>query len=54
MEATQLFEAHNKSLLEKLIPQDHEPVETYFTVDPNDEIFHQPIPQNHEKTVKKN
>lgn len=35
------FEQHNKHLKTLLI--DNEPEETYFTVDPNDDIFDKPL-----------
>lgn len=41
MTSLQQFEKHNQELKNNLI--DSEPVEAYYSIDPNDPIFNQPL-----------
>lgn len=41
MTSLQQFEKHNQEIKNNLI--DGKPVETYYTIDPNDPIFNQPL-----------
>jgi hypothetical protein len=42
MTTQEIFEAHNKKLMQKLIPGDNEVILGRI-IDPNDKVFHEPI-----------
>jgi len=43
MNTKQVFDRHNKFLLQQLIPKPGEPIEGNSITDPEDKNFHQPI-----------
>jgi len=53
MTAIHSFDVHNKRLLSGLLPKEGELPEAYFSIDPNDDVFNQPIPQKHDSNDKK-
>lgn len=43
MTTQKIFEAHNKKLMQKLIPGDNEVIYGTGIIDPNNKVFHEPI-----------
>jgi hypothetical protein len=43
MTTLQIFRKHNIKLMNNRIPSGNEPLETFFTIDPRDEIFDMPL-----------